>query len=141
MQKYNRDGFTLIEILIAIAIVGIMAGISIPAYQTYMKNARKTSANSTLKILQLSINQFNMITGQYPRALKDLVRKPTYDERVAKKWPGPLLKQKKVPDDPWGNRYQYKLTPGQKHPYELYSYGSDAGRSTPKDEWISAWDE
>ena len=140
-QKYNRDGFTLIEILIAIAIIAIMAVVVAPNLMKYLGQAKKTAAQSTLKTLQLSVDQFYVATNHYPRSLKDLVKKPTYDEQIAKKWGSPYLKQKNVPEDPWGNRYQYKLTPGQAHPYVLFSYGSSDGKSTPKVDWISVWDE
>jgi len=142
-HKHNRDGFTLVEILIAIAIIAIISAVVAPNMMRWIESTRKTAAASTLKTLKISIDQFNVHTGQYPRSLKDLIKVPTYDERVAKMWKkyGPYLEKKEVPEDPWGNRYQYKLTPGQAHPYELYSYGSSEGKSTPKTDWISIWDE
>ncbi len=141
VRRFNQRGFTLIEILIAITIVALMAAVvGLPVFR-YVTRASKTAAKSTIKTLKVSIDQFYMQTNQYPRALKDLITRPTTDERIAKKWDGPYLEQKEVPEDPWGNRYQYKLTPGTQHPYELYSYGSEEGKATPKEQWISVWDE
>ncbi len=140
-QKHNRDGFTLIEILIAMAIIAILTAIVAPNLMRFVRKGGKTAATATLKTFKMSIREFKSDTGQYPRSLKDLIKRPTYDEAITKKWDGPYIEQTSIQNDPWKNRYQYKVTPGQKHPYELYSYGSDDGRSTPKDQWISAWDE
>lgn len=139
IHKHSKDGFTLIEILIAVAIVLIMGAVVVPGFLKYRRNAQKTAAQSTIRALETAINQFSVETGQYPTNLKDLVKKPAGDEIVAKKWDGPYIKGNDVPADPWNNRYQYNLTPGQEHPYELYSFGPN-GRGAPKSEWISVWE-
>ena len=133
-----RDGFTLIEIIIAIAIVAILAAVIAPNFIGYIQNARKSSAVSNIKMFQNAIMLYNAHTGQFPTRLKDLVSKPR-DERVMKKWQGPYINQKEVPVDPWGNRYYYKVTPGGQNQYELHSFGPQ-GKGSPKDEWISVWD-
>lgn len=80
---------------------------------------------------------FNAHTGQYPARLNDLLKKPA-DEKIARKWEGPYLKAKEVPEDAWGSKYVYKLTPQAEHKYDLYSYGPN-GKGSPKEEWISVW--
>ncbi|MCA9770345.1 type II secretion system major pseudopilin GspG [Candidatus Dependentiae bacterium] len=139
MAKQAKNGFTLIEILIAVAIVLIMGAVVVPGFMGYMRRARLTSAKSTIGTLETAINQFNADTGKYPSNLKDLIKRPTSDEAVAKKWVSPYIKGNEVPADPWGNRYQYTVTPGAEHAYELYSFGPN-GRGAPKIEWISVWD-
>jgi general secretion pathway protein G len=139
VQRYSKDGFTLIEILIAVAIVLIMGAVVVPGFLGYMKRAKMTGAKSTLQGMKTAINQFNLDINQYPATLKDLIKRPSGDETVAKKWMGPYLDTKDIPADPWGARYQYKVTEGQEDPYELYSFGPK-GRGAPKVEWISVWD-
>ncbi len=139
VQKHARSGFTLIEILIAVAIVVIIGAIAAPMYFTYKKQAAIDATKSSLKGISLAIEQFQTNIGQYPETLLDLVRKPT-NEELAKDWAGALLKGKDVPKDGWKNPFQYRLTPEAEHPYELYSYGP-RGRSAPQSEWISVWQQ
>ena len=139
LKRFNRSGFMLIELLIAIAIVAIMVAVVGPNMLKYLENARKSSAQTTVRMLEGALTMFQANTGQFPSSLRDLVKKPR-DERVAKKWEGPYLKQKEIPQDPWGNKYQYRITPQSENPYELYSFGPK-GKGTPKNEWINVWDE
>jgi len=132
-----KSGFTLIEILIALVIVGIMAAIAVPAINTYRERARRRAVVTDLQSLQLAIDAFYDDVGQYPPALRDLVRKPQ-DPEMAAKWTGPAFKGAKLPRDPWGKAYQYKVTPDGDHPYELYSYGPK-GKKAPKAERFDAW--
>jgi general secretion pathway protein G len=135
-RKIAQDGFTLIELMIAVAIIGILAAVVVPNFMGYLRRAKVSAAKTELKVLADSILNFNLDTGRYPARLNDLVKRPT-EEDVASKWQGPYLKKKELPKDPWTNRYVYKLTPGQENPYELYSYGPN-GRRAPKAEWIRA---
>lgn len=130
-----RDGFTLMEILIAVAIVAIMGVLVGPNLMKRFAGAQTTKAETSLKGLKASIQTYYLDNNSYPEKLRDLVKKPTN----AKKWSGPYLEGGMLPEDPWGGRYQYKRTPGSKHPYELYSYGAE-GKGSPKEDWISVWD-
>ena len=136
----KRSGFTLIEIVVAMAIIAILALVATAPIMNYVKNARVSSAKSTLRVLEGAITIYESHTAQLPSRLNDLVKKPA-DERAAKRWQqGSYLKGKEVPLDPWGNKYQYKLTPqNPDHKYELYSYGPN-GKGGPKEEIISVWD-
>lgn len=135
--KSARQGFTLIEIMFAITIIAILTAIVAPNLVSYVRSARISSTESTVRMLEGAINMFNAQTGQYPARLNDLVKKPA-EEKIARKWQGPYLKQKEMPEDPWGNKYVYKLTPQGENKYDLYSYGPN-GKGSPKDEWISVW--
>lgn len=132
-----KDGFTLIEILVAIAIVAIMAVVVVPNFMRYLEKGRRTSAEATLRAVKTAVNQFNADTTQYPETLRNLTRKPS-NEQLAKKWMGPYI-EKELGEDPWGNKYKYKVTSGQAHPYDLYSYGS-GGPGAAKAEWLNVWD-
>lgn len=136
--RYAKPGMTFIEIVIVLAIIAIMATVVVPNLMSYVNSSKKSTAKSTLQAFQGAINMINVHTGRYPSSLNELVKKPS-DERIAKKWEGPYIKQKEIPQDPWGERYVYKLTPQAENPYELYSYGPD-GRGAPKSEWINVWD-
>jgi general secretion pathway protein G len=138
LKKSARDGFTLIEILIAIAIVGLMLAIVGPAVYRRFAGATESAAKNQLAAFKQAIGMYYIDLARYPDKLSDLVRKPA-DPKLAEKWKGPYLEVDEIPDDPWGSTYQYKRTPGERHPYELYSYGSEEGRATPKEKWIQVW--
>ena len=138
-QDYARDGFTIIEILIAITIIGLLMAVIVPNFMGYLERGRKSNAKSTIKTFEQALLMYQMDIGQYPNALRDLVKKPA-EENIAKKWEGPYLKKKSIPLDPWNNKYQYRPTPEAENPYELYTRGSK-GRGASKSEWISVWDE
>lgn len=134
-----KAGFSLIEMLIVLAIMGLFFGIAIPGYLSYVESGRKTTARATLRQLQTDILRYYMDTNQYPETLQDLVKEPA-NEEARKKWGGPYLATKKVPMDPWGEKYVYRPTPDAENPYELYTRGSKKKAAAKKD-WISVWDE
>src|SRR5437870_2881035 len=131
-QNSNRQGFTLIELMIAIAVFAIIAIVVIPNVMSYLDRAKKGRVLSDLTTLKGAIMQYQLAVSKFPSRLQDLVRPPA-DPKERAKWPeGGFLEKKELPDDPWGNSYQYKLNPaGAEHPYELFSYGSDQGPDTP----------
>lgn len=117
-----RVGFTFIELAIALMILGIFAAIAVPQYFKWVEKGRRQATESTINTFKTAIFQFNSDTNTYPRTLNDLVRKPS-DELLAKKWRGPYIEGDEIPQDPYGNEYVYRVTPGARHPYELYSHG------------------
>ncbi|HZW61492.1 MAG TPA: type II secretion system major pseudopilin GspG [Candidatus Babeliales bacterium] len=137
MNRTVRAGFTLVEILIALAIIAIIGAIGIPSYLSYTKKANKQQTEANIRVLSAAIESYQTDIGQLPETLEDLVRKP-FNEELAKNWPGNYLKGKTVPKDAWKHPFHYAVTPGQEHPYELYSYGPN-GKSAPQSEWISVW--
>ncbi len=139
-KHHARAGFTLIEIMIAIAILAIISAIIVPYFIGFQETARKRSAKATLRVFKGSILLYQSHVGQFPAALRDLIRRPR-EERLAKKWEGPYIDTKEIARDPWGNKYNYKVTPTGANPYELYSYGSRKGKETPKIEWLNVWDD
>lgn len=132
----TQSGFSLIEILVAIAIIGIMIGAAVGAFQ-YLGKASRTATDSNLQSVKLALQQFNADTGVYPTTLNDLMVKPS-DPKVAKRWRGPYL-EKEV-EDGWKHPFVYQLNPkGAAHPYELYSWGSN-GEGSAQEEQISVWE-
>lgn len=142
MKSNLQKGFTLVEILIAVALVAAMTGIITYGTRKYLESNKKTAAVASLKVIKAAVEQYNDDVGEYPQSLNDLIIKPS-NEKAAASWEGPYItaKNNKVPQDPWKKQFVYNLTEGAEHPYELYSYGSSKGKSTPKSEWVDAWKE
>lgn len=133
----TRSGFSIVEIMIVLAIIGMILGVAVPGFLTARKKGKRTTTTATIKSIEASIQQFNDDTGAYPSSLRDLVEKPS-DEKIAKRWDGPYAKNPE-PTDSFGNDIQYQPTKGQRHPFELYSWGPN-GESAPRDEWIDVWE-
>ncbi|AMV71372.1 type II secretion system major pseudopilin GspG [Desulfuromonas carbonis] len=123
--RRDQRGFTLIEIMVVVVILGILAAIVVPRLLSRPDEARVTKAQADIKGLESSIGLFKLDNGFYPateQGLQALVSKPTVG-RIPSKYPdGGYLK--KVPLDPWGNNYLY-LSPGVHGDYDLLSYGAD----------------
>jgi general secretion pathway protein G len=137
VSRRNKDrsrlGFTLIEIVIAIAIVGLMVAVVGPAVFKFLGFGKRSAVDATINGYKTAILQYNITTNTFPKTLEDLVRRPS-DETTAKKWRGPYIDELQ-PTDPWGNPYVYRATGNPQKPYELYSYGENGTEAT-KEEWI-----
>ena len=122
---WNQNGFTLIEIMVVVVILGILAAIVVPRLLSRPDEARVTKAKTDIKGLESSLGLFKLDNGFYPtteQGLRALVSKPETG-RIPTKFPdGGYLK--KVPQDPWGHDYIY-LSPGVHGDYDLLSYGAD----------------
>ncbi len=138
-SDHLQDGFSLIEIVFAMAIVALIASVVIPGYLKFVEMGRERTARATVDALKLSITQFQMDVGAYPHTLKDLERKPT-DERLSKKWRGPYVESAIPEEDPWNNPYVYRIVPGGRYPYELYSLGPKGSEGTKEDR-IGQWNQ
>lgn len=136
LLQRKRSGFTLIEIVIALAIVGIMATVGMAALR-YRDKAKIMKTKNDLQGLKLSMDSYNTDVGTYPVTLQDLIVRPT-DQKIVKRWEGPYLD--KEMEDGWKRSYVYQLSPrGSQHPYELYSWGPN-GEGSPSEEHINVWD-
>lgn len=122
----NQRGFTLIEIMVVVVILGILAAVIVPRFLSRPDEARVTKAKVDMKGLEEALGLFKLDNGYFPstdQGLKALVEKPETG-RVPARYPedGYL---KRVPADPWGNSYVY-LSPGlHSKNYDLISYGAD----------------
>lgn len=136
VQKHTRAGFSLMELMIAVAILGILAIVIIPGFMGYLDKAKKSSTAQNLKMIEQAVDQYYMEIGKYPTRLKDLVQAPL-DEKDKNKWRmgGYLGKNQEIPEDGWNSPFQYKVISANK--YELYSFGPN-GRGAPQSEWIRA---
>lgn len=138
--RHARSGFSFIELVVVIMVMAILAGLGVPMVMNLVDKARVNSTRSNLQALKSAIVMFKNDTSRYPTKLRDLVEKPK-EEAVARKWQkGGYMESGELPQDAWSEDFQYKRTPDGKHPYELYSYGSE-GAGSDKSEWISVWDK
>jgi general secretion pathway protein G len=116
-------GFTLIEMLVVLVIIGLIMGLVGPQVLNYLTNARTKAARLQIQAFASSLDLYYLDTGRYPQSsegLEALVQRPAGLEV----WNGPYLKGGAVPLDPWGHAYQYRA-PGERAPYEITSLGSD----------------
>lgn len=122
-MTYRRTfGFTLLELLVVVAIIGLLAAYVGPRYFTQLGKSETTVAKAQIEAFSNALDQYRLDTGRYPtteQGLSALVTRPASEKR----WNGPYL-SKAIPTDPWGNSYRYK-NPGPKGDFEILSYGKD----------------
>lgn len=119
---HHRRGFTLLELLVVMVIIGLLAGYVGPKFFGQIGKSEVKAAKAQIDALQKSLDQYRLDVGHYPsteQGLAVLVAKPA-DEP---KWAGPYL-AKALPKDPWGHDYQYR-SPGEHGEYDLLSFGKD----------------
>lgn len=115
-------GFTLVELLVVMVIIGMLAALVAPRFIRQEEKAKVKTAQAQIELLGTALDTFRLDTGRYPNTqegLEALRRRPGGLER----WDGPYIR-KSVPSDPWGKSYSYR-SPGQNGPYDLVSYGAD----------------
>jgi general secretion pathway protein G len=120
MKRRRRNAFTLVEVLLVLAILvilGAMVGVGVVQVQ---KNANKRAAKGQVGMLDEVINIYHVDVGSFPNSLEDL-REVPQDIRNPDKWNGPYLK-KELPADPWGNPYQYQ---NEGDDFRVWSLGPD----------------
>ncbi len=122
-RRDREGGFTLVELLVVLVILSLVMGLVGPRVLSYLTDARVRSARLQIDSLAAALDLFYLDTGRYPseqEGLKALIaRTPSVDN-----WNGPYLQQSELPEDPWGNPYEYRV-PGEKKAYDIVSLGSD----------------
>lgn len=123
----KEAGFTLIELMVVIVILGILASFIVPRFMEEPEKAKVAKAKIQIESLASAIKMFKLDNGFYPtteQGLKSLVEKPSVG-RIPERWrDGGYLEKQKVPKDPWGNEYVY-ICPSAKGDFEIISYGAD----------------
>ena len=145
MKRTRREerGFTLIELMVVLVILGILAGLIVPKFMGRPDEARRAKARIQVESLETALKLYKLDNGNYPtteQGLKALVEAPTAG-KLATNWrEGGYLEKGQVPKDPWGNDFVY-LCPGAHGDYDLSSLGADGevgGEGKNKD--INSWE-
>jgi len=139
-NKYSKQsGFTLIEVMVVVIILGILAAVVVPNIMDKPDQARITKAKQDIRALESALNMYKLDNFVYPntdQGLEALVQKPS-GSPDPKNWKQYL---KRLPDDPWGNPYQY-LNPGVQGDIDIFTFGADGvqgGEDVATD--IGNWD-
>ncbi|XOF32908.1 MAG: type II secretion system major pseudopilin GspG [Candidatus Electrothrix sp. YB6] len=144
-KKIRRtEGFTLIELMVVIVILGILAGMIVPKIMDRPEEARRTKAGVDIGSISQALKLYKLDTGRYPtteQGLQALVEPPSTGQ-LAKNWrEGGYLDKSSVPKDPWENDYVY-ISPGMHDDFDLMSYGADnepGGEGMDAD--INSWEQ
>jgi len=142
-RNLNNLGFTLIELMVVIVILGILAGLIVPRIMSRPEEAREAKARIQIESLETTLKLYRLDNGSYPsteQGLQALTEPPEVGNLPGKWREGGYLEKGKVPKDPWGNEYIY-LCPGMHNDFDLISYGADGepdGEGKNSD--ITSWD-
>lgn len=140
---FTDRGFTLIELMVVIVILGILAGLIVPRIMSRPEEAKRIKAKMQIQSLETALKLYKLDSGFYPdteQGLNALVAIPEYG-RVPQNWrSGGYLEKGRVPKDPWGSDFVY-LSPGANSEFDIISYGADGvagGEEEGAD--INSWD-
>ena len=120
-RSKSIKGFTLVELLVVLAILGMLAALVGPQVLNQLGGAKSKSAAIQIRDFEQALELYKLDVGRFPRSgegLEALVRQPS----GARGWNGPYLKKDDVPEDPWGNPYEYRVSGSS---VEITSLGSD----------------
>lgn len=119
-MKKNK-GFTMIELLVVLVILGLLAGIVGPQFFGKVDSSRVRTAETQIKMLKMALQTYRLDVGRYPDSLEGLRRAANNDKNL---WDGPYLEEA-IPLDPWNSPYVYRVDSSAEHGFLLYSYGAD----------------
>jgi general secretion pathway protein G len=132
-NRYVRHGFTMVELMAVLIILGLLAGLVVTKVASKIDQARITTTKANLKILHSAVNQFKMDTGRFPtedEGLRALIEQPT-DVQM---WePGGYLETTELPLDGWGHDFKYELFPESGKQFAIRSFGPDGEEGTEDD--------
>ena len=142
-KKNRQSGFTLIELMVVVVIIGILAGLIVPRIMGSDDKAREAKAKMQIESLETALKMYKLDNGDYPtteQGLKALVEPPAAGN-LPKNWrKGGYLEKGKIPKDPWGNEFIY-IAPGSHGDFDLSALGADGelgGEGKNKD--INNWE-
>jgi general secretion pathway protein G len=121
--NHHAAGFTLLELLVVLVILGLIAAFAVPQVMKYLGGAQSDAAKIQISNLSTAIDLYRLDVGRYPsqgEGLEALVARPGGIDR----WNGPYVKKRQSLVDPWGKDYSYRI-PGQHGDYDLFSLGAD----------------
>ena len=122
-RKVWQRGFTLVEILVVITIIGLIMSLVGPRVLNYLSDSKVKAAKIQIQSFTSALELFYLDAGRYPTSSEGLTALVKSTGGLSA-WNGPYLKGGQVPNDPWGKPYVYR-SPGERSPYEIISYGAD----------------
>jgi len=124
-----HSGFTLLEMLVVLVIIGLLAGLVGPRLFSKVDQSKVVTAQTQIKLLRGAVESLRLDIGRYPTVDEGLtlLTRPPADPALAARWRGPYLDDA-VPLDPWAQPYQYSLPGADAQPFALFSLGSDGKR-------------
>ena len=122
-QSSGEAGFTLVEMLVVITIIGLIMGLIGPRVLNYLNESKVKTARIQLQSFSSALDLFYLDAGRYPTTAEGLGALVQRTPGIAA-WNGPYLKGGNVPNDPWNHPYVYRA-PGERGPYNILSYGAD----------------
>ena len=122
-KRYADDqhGFTLIELMIVIVILGLLVGLVGPRLVGKVGGARQKTAQAQIEMLATACDTFRLDMSRFPETLEELILNPGEE----KKWDGPYLRKSEIPLDPWDHPYEYRVPGEEGRDYDIISYGAD----------------
>jgi len=132
-QQLRERGFTLLELLVVLAILGLLIGLVAPAVMRQFGAAKEKIAAQSVERLATVLDMYKLDIGTYPTTDQGLQALITQPQGVAR-WNGPYLKGDKLPEDPWGRPFVYRSPSGRAgHEFDLYSLGPSGQATGPGD--------
>jgi general secretion pathway protein G len=134
-MKNASQGFSLIELLVVLVILGLIAGLVVPNIMGRGEDAKSRAAVAEVQRLSMAVDEFYLDTGRAPRELRELVERPG----SVSNWNGPYVNDSNLLD-PWGNEYSYRF-PGEHRDFDIYTHGRDGqpgGEGPDRD--VANWD-
>lgn len=142
-SRWSFQGFTLIEIMVVIVILGILAGLIVPRIMGRPEEAKQLKAEIQIESLETALKLYKLDNGMYPtteQGLTALVDAPDTEPIPKNFRNGGYLEKGKVPKDPWGNEFVY-LSPGVYNDYDIISFGADGAQGgEDKNRDINSWE-
>lgn len=139
LRLLRNGGFTLLELLIVMIIIGLLAALIGPKMIGRVGESRQTVAKQQIEGFSSALEMYKLDTTRYPtqeQGLEALVAEP----QGIMNWKGPYLKKKFIPKDPWGNNYVY-VYPGEHGDYDILSYGADGNSGGDgEDKDVASWE-
>ena len=136
MERRNRSGFTLVELMLVVIIIGVLAAMVVPRLAGRTEQAKIARAKADIAAVGLALDLYELDMGKYPADLEELASREAPSGVDSEQWNGPYLK-KGLPKDPWGRAYDFAAESKHSQDYDLSSLGPDG---QPGNDDVTNWE-